>query len=125
MNQRNDGSTTVGGNVTGTGIAVGAGAQAHVATGTGSPVDAVLSAISVLRDELARLDTHDDEIADRVALAEARLKRLEEAAAARGQDRDSGRVRKLLASVVEALGGLTTLAGGLTALKAAVTALLA
>jgi hypothetical protein len=122
-NERPHAGTSVRGNVSGTGIAIGAGASANVSqiSTTGDPT--VAAALELLRSQLASLDVHDDETADRVALAETRLDRLEEAASADGE-RDHGRMRKLLAGVVDALGGLTSVAGGVAALEAALAPLL-
>ena len=69
------------------------------------------------------VDVGDDETADRVALAETRLARLEAAVAGEGE-RDQGRMRKLLSGVVDALGGVTSVMGGVAALEAALAPLL-
>jgi hypothetical protein len=120
---RNDGSTTVQGSVTGTGIAIGAGARAQVTTdGAAGPVADLATAVQGLRAQLAALDAADDETAERAALADSRLKRLEEAA--RAPEKDHSRIRRLFEGVIEAVSGLATLAGGVAALQAAVTALL-
>ncbi len=115
--------TSVQGNVSGTGIAIGAGASAQVSQISTGADPAVAAAFELLRRQLAALEVEDDETADRVALAETRLSRLEEAAAA-GTPDDPGRMRRLLAGVVEALGGLTSVAGGVAALQAALAPLL-
>jgi hypothetical protein len=123
-NPGNTGNTTVSGSVRGTGIAIGAGASATVATGSGGFAPELAAAVKTLRDRLATLDVPDDDTAERVALAESRLNRLEEAASAAGPDRDSGRIRKLLSGIVEAVGGIASLAGSVVALETAVSALL-
>lgn len=122
--ERPHAGTSVRGNVSGTGIAIGAGASANVSQVAAGADPAVSVALDLLRRQLATVDAGDDETADRVALAEARLDRLEEALSAAKGERDQGRVRKLLSGVVDALGGLTTVAGGVAALEAAVAALL-
>jgi hypothetical protein len=109
--------------VSGTGIAIGAGASAQVSQISTGADPAVAAAFELLRRQLAALEVEDDETADRVALAETRLSRLEEAATA-GTPDDPGRMRRLLAGVVEALGGLTSVAGGVAALQAALAPLL-
>src|SRR4051794_14057640 len=92
-NERRHG-TSVRGNVSGTGIAIGAGASANVSQISTSGDPTFAAALELLRRQLASLDVRDDETADRVALAETRLDRLEEAIAADGE-RDHGRMRKL------------------------------
>lgn len=116
--------TSVRGNVSGTGIAIGAGASAQVSQVSTGADPTVAAALELLRRQLAALEVRDDETADQVALAATRLDRLEEAVAAAGQERDHGRVRKLFAGVVDALGGLTSVAGGVAALEAALAPLL-
>lgn len=122
-NERPQSGTSVRGNVSGTGIAIGAGASASVSriTTQGDPM--VAAALDLLRRQLALLDVDDDETADRVALAETRLTRLEQAVGSEGEP-DHGRVRKLLSGVVESLAGVTSVVGGVAALQAALAPLL-
>lgn len=122
--ERPHAGTSVRGNVSGTGIAIGAGASANVSQITTATDPAVAVALDLLRRQLAAIDVGDDETADRVALAETRLDRLEEALSPAEGERDQGRVRKLLSGVVGALGGLTSVAGGIAALEAAIAPLL-
>lgn len=121
---RNDGTTTVGGGVSGTGIAIGAGAQARVTSRSDSSAPDLAAAVETLRAQLVALDLSDDDTAERVALAESRLQRLEAAAATTGDGRDPGRVRRLFDGVVAAVGGVATLAGSIAALESAVETVL-
>lgn len=110
--------TSVIGNVSGTGIAIGAGARASVRQSAAAPD--VTTAVDALRTQLRQLDTSDDDVADQVALAENRLARLEEEVSVDGEP-DRGRLEKLLSGVAGALGGVTAVAGGVSALQSALS----
>jgi hypothetical protein len=107
----------------GAAVAMGAHAQAHAGAPASSASGDVLAAIAALREGLARQVPGDDDEDDVFALVDVRLRRLEEAAAAKTPE--EGRIRHLLGQLTSGLSGVAAVAGAVEALRTAVEKLLA